>query len=187
MAVPRLPLPQGSRNCLLGRLALTGRFHQSDGTTGSIVRRGITTQLIVVGTGEYVKAPAAFYVAQKESPAVAARVANRWVQVRSDAGLGDLTLAAFSKSLAKPATDSTASTLKVKTGKVSGQSVVIVTKPDGSQLFVAAKGKPFPMKIVDTAKNPVGSRSYHLSGYGQRITIRAPSGVVAVAGSATAA
>jgi hypothetical protein len=154
---------------------------QSDGTSGSITSGGTKVDIVAVGGADYIKAPASFYVAQKATPAVAAKLGNQWVKSPSGSTFDSFTLAAISKSLSEP-TDSSIEQ-KVTTGSLNGQEVVIVKQVDGSQLYVAATGKPYPLKTVNSAKSKNGAGTVTLTDFGKQVVIKAPAGALDASGA----
>ena len=147
---------------------------QSDGTSGTVTIAGTSVNVVAVGGKSYIKAPASFYVTEGSTATVAAKLADKWVTAPSGSSFDSFNLAAISKSLGDPTT--TTINKAVKTGSLDGQSVVIVTQADGSQLFVAATGKPYPLKIVNSAKSKDGVGAASLTDYGKHIEIKAPAG-----------
>ncbi len=151
---------------------------QNDATSGTVTIAGSRVNIVAVGGADYINTTAAFYEQQGASAAAAAKIANRWVKVPSSSDFDSFTLAAFSKDLADPSQRSSTIEQKVATGKLNGQKVVIVSQADGSQLFVAATGKPYPLKVVDTANSKDGAGTLTFTGYGKHVAITAPAGAV---------
>lgn len=149
---------------------------QSDGTSGTITIAGSPVNVVSVGGVSYLKAPAAFWVTSGSSATVAAKLANKWVKAPAGSSFDSFNLAAISKSLAEP-TD-TQIVKAVKTSTLDGQKVVIVSQTDGSQLFVAATGKPYPLKVVNSTKSKDGAGSVSLTDYGKSVVIKAPAGAL---------
>jgi hypothetical protein len=154
---------------------------QSDGSSGSLTSGGFEIDLVVVDGATYEKAPAAFYTSEKAPAAAAKALGGHWVKLTTadaDSDFGDFTLAGVSKSLADPTQNSSPTEQKITTGTLDGQKVVIVRQADGSQLFIAATGKPLPLKVVNSAKSKDGSGTITLSGYGKHQIIKAPAGAI---------
>jgi hypothetical protein len=160
---------------------------QSDGMSGSVTSSGYQLDLIVIKGMTYERAPAAFYTSEKAPAAVAAALGDHWVKLSSadSAQFSEFSLAGFAKSFAHPKQNTSPTEQKVTTGTLDGQKVVIVRKKDGSQLFLAATGKPLPVKIVKTAKSKDGAGVVTLSGYGKRQVLKAPAGAIDAAGLAS--
>ena len=158
---------------------------QSDGTSGVLTIGGNPINIISTGSVNYVKTTAAFFVSEKVSAAVAAKLANRWVKLAasSSSDFDTFTLSAISKSLADPTQSSSVIEKTVTTGSLDGQKVVIVSQADGSQLFVAASGKPYPLKAVNSAKSKDGVGTLAFSDYGKHETIKAPAGALDATGA----
>jgi hypothetical protein len=150
---------------------------QSDGGSGSISLAGAQVDFVSVGSILYVKASAAFYVSTSIKPAIAAKLANRWVELPPDTDFKPLTLAGLAKSLNEPDVGAKVED-KVTTGTLQGQAVVIIRSSDGSKLYVAATGKPYPLKIVNDAKSKDAAGTVTISGFGEHKTIKAPAGAL---------
>ena len=150
---------------------------QSDGTSGTVSEQGITINLISVGGDEYVKGPAGFYTKEKLASAVAAKLANKWVKLPAGTNAIEFSLASTAKSLQDPQAGETFKT-KVESGTLNGQKVAIASLTNGSQLFVAATGKPYALKIVNSATDPNGKGILILSGFGDKKSITAPAGAI---------
>jgi hypothetical protein len=146
-----------------------------DGATGTIKQSGTTVNLINSGGSSYVKAPAAYFVAQGVTAANAATVADKWVKLPASANnFAEFTLNALSDDLAKPTSGSTIDD-KVTPGKVGDQSVVILKQSNGSQLFVATDGPAYPLKLVSAGTTKTTST---FSDFGKKVTVTAPADAV---------
>ena len=149
---------------------------QSDDSSGSVTLNRDPVQFIVVGGAIYLKAPAALYVAQNTTPAIAAKLANKWVKAPSQSAFNEFTLAMVSQALGKPETKATIDS-KTSTGKLNGQPVVIVKQSDGAKLYVAATGQPYPLKTTSGSAN-AGLGTAEFTGYGKHVTITAPTSFI---------
>jgi hypothetical protein len=151
---------------------------QSDGSSGTITALNFPVSIISVGGTSYIKGPTAFWVASKVPAAAAAKLGNRWVKVPADADFSSsFTLSGLASSLNKPDAGVTINP-KVTTGKFNGQKVVIVSESDGSQLYVAATGTPYPLRVVSTAKSSGGAGDATFSEFGKRVALKAPAGAI---------
>jgi hypothetical protein len=92
---------------------------------------------------------------------------------------GSFTLSGLATSLNKPDPGITIDP-KVTTGIYQGQKVVIVRESDGSQLYVAATGKPYPLRVVSSAKSAGGAGDAAFSGFGKHVALKAPAGALDV-------
>jgi hypothetical protein len=126
----------------------------------------------------YLKAPAAFYTNEKATAAITAEFANRWVKLPAGSTFTTFNLAAIAKAAGQPSGDSPVQK-KVTTGTLNGQKVVVVSQADGSQLIVAATGKPFPLKTISSAKSKAGAGTTTFTDYGKHVAITAPAGAIA--------
>jgi hypothetical protein len=146
-----------------------------DGATGTIEQAGTTINLINIGGSSYVKASAEFFTAQGVTAANAATVADKWVKLPASAkSFASFTLNALSDDLAKPTSGSTIED-QVTDGKLDKTSVVILKQSNGSQLFVAAKGPAYPLKIITRGANKSTST---FTDFGKKVTVTAPAGAV---------
>lgn len=110
-----------------------------------------TIDVIVLDGDVYLKAQAAYYTADGVSAAEAATLASTWVEATAGSAVaGDFSsLSALTDVAAElPST----STLTSKgTGRVDGQSVVILANPgDGTTLAVATSGTAYPVQMRKT-------------------------------------
>jgi hypothetical protein len=154
--------------------------YENGGTIGTITVSGITLDLVAVGGVTYSKAPAAFYVAEQITPANAAKVANRWLKLPADSAISGFDLQSFATSFGKnPAGDTIDN--KVTTSTLNGQPVVVVHQTNGSDVYVAAKGKPYPLKVTaPTSGAGKGLGAATLSDFGKQKTLKAPADAIDV-------
>jgi hypothetical protein len=151
----------------------------SDGAVGTIKQSGLTINLVNTGGSSYVKAPAAFFTSQGAAAADAATVADKWVKLpASVTSFAEFTLNSLAAGLAKPTAGSTIEDA-VTEGKVDGKSVVILKQNTGSQLFVAAKGPAYPLKLVSAGTTKATST---FTDFGKKVTVTAPAGAIPLAG-----
>ncbi len=152
---------------------------QSDGTTGTLTYSGQRVSLIIVDGSSYVKASAGFYESQGATSAQSARVADRWVKAPNNQNhsFDNFTLPALSKSLGEPSRDSTIRD-EVTTGTLDGREVVIVSETNGAKLYVAADGKPLPLKATSPSGSKDAAGTATLSDYGRRQSITAPADAI---------
>lgn len=121
---------------------------QNGDVAGTQGAQGVRLDLTAVGGNVYVKAPLGFW--RTRAPEfIALRLPDRWVQLPDSASLGlnAFTPRALSDGLATPDTDLQP---QVTNGDVDGRPALVLTKRNGSQLFVAASGEPLPLRITDT-------------------------------------
>jgi hypothetical protein len=112
---------------------------------GTIDRNGIDHEIIKVGADTYVRAGREYYEALGEADA-AGLLAGRWVRLSSEAaeqykfftrdGLA-LSVTQYTKSLAGPVT----------TTKVGDAAAVSAASPNGSTLWAANTGNPYPLRL----------------------------------------
>lgn len=151
---------------------------QSDGSTGTLTSLGFPVSFISVGGVSYVKAPTGFWLASKVPAAAAAKLGNHWVKIPVAGDFSNsLTLSKLAASLDKPDPGITINP-KVTATTLNGNKAVIVTESDGSQLYVAGTGTPYPLKIVSSAKSSGGAGNATISGFGKHVTVQAPAGAI---------
>jgi hypothetical protein len=150
-----------------------------DGGIGTITQAGSTVHLVNTGGNSYIKAPAAFYTAQGATAANAATAADKWVKVPTASNsFAEFTLNALADDLAKPSSGSKIEDAVTK-GKLDDQSVVILKQTDGSQLFIAADGPAYPLKLVSAGTTKSTST---FTDFGKKVTITAPAGAISATG-----
>lgn len=133
---------------------------------GTISTGTTNLSLVTVGSTAYVKG----YGAQL-SPAVAAKLRNRWIKQSTTSGQGALTIEAISTSLTRSFTPTGA----VTRSKLHGRPVVIVHGTDQGEpaaIWVANTGPAYPLRLVGTS---TGSASLNLSDYGAPVHVTAPT------------
>jgi hypothetical protein len=68
----------------------------------------------------------------------------------------------------------------VNSGTFDGKKAVIVSQSDGTKLYVAAIGTPYPLRIVSIASSTAGASDSTFSGFGKHVALKAPAGAVDV-------
>jgi hypothetical protein len=152
---------------------------QTEGTSGSFAASGVTVNITRVNGITYVKAPASFYVSGGITAANAEKVANRWLKLPSDSSLNKSYR--FADLVTSFTTQESGTIIgKVTQGQVNGQKVVIVAETDGSKLYVAATGTPYPLRETGPIKNAGTKSVLTLSGFGKHTALSPPQGAVDV-------
>lgn len=150
-----------------------------DGAVGTIKQSGLTINLVNTGGSSYIKAPTAYFTSGGAAAADAATVANKWVKLPASAtSFAEFTLNALADDLAKPSSGSTIEDAVTK-GKVDGKSVVILKQSTGSQLFVAAEGPAYPLKLISAGTTKSTST---FTDFGKKVTVTAPAGAIPLSG-----
>jgi hypothetical protein len=143
--------------------------YEGDSARGTFTVNGATIQIITVGDKAYLKADKRGWKAMG-NPDTRGLPVNTWVS----AGSAGQMLTPFSReSLASELTAEQAAhggAGTVTQSTLAGQKVVVVSYPDGSKLYVANTGTPYPLRFHDTGA--VGSRDF--SEYGAALHITAP-------------
>jgi hypothetical protein len=143
---------------------------QNNDLSGKLTLDGASFNLIVVNGKAYIKGDTKFWTASGVPAQSAALISNRWVLAPSStsADFSQLTADGFAKEFKNPSDSAIQTT--VRKAKVDGKNVVVVTQKDGSELDVAAKGKPYPVRISN--KGESGALTF--SGWGQTQPINTP-------------
>jgi hypothetical protein len=144
---------------------------------GSITIGGQTIQLVKLGNSSYFKADTAFW--QKNGGSGAAQLlANRWVKSPTSGSdsIGSsfnqfLSIKGFLSSLSS----STGTLSKGGTSTVNGHKVYVINSSEGGSLYIAAIGKPYPVKITSTGSS---SGTITLTNWNKHVTITAPAGAI---------
>lgn len=143
--------------------------YEGSAATGTFTVNGATIRIITVGGRAYLKADKRGWEAMG-NPDTQSLPVNKWVR----SGSAKQMLTPF--SLASLASELTAEesnhggTGTVTQSALAGTKVVVVSYPDGSKLYVANIGTPYPLRFDDTGA--VGSRDF--SEYGATFHITAP-------------
>jgi hypothetical protein len=177
----------------LGSVRINGTIHQGstiitlsllvngDGEGGgTFLQQGSIIQLKRVGPLLYFNAPKKFWTAHSNATQ-ARRFGGKWIEVSAldtrfqsfDQFLnaGDLVSAVFSGhttplSLSKP------TTLNGQKVVIVGDSITVKGKKTTGQMYIASKGRPYVLKIVD--KGPTESGIITFSHYGKAVSISTP-------------
>jgi hypothetical protein len=143
-----------------------------DTATGSVIEGGLTAQLLAVGGTTYIKGDKAFW--DSSSGAGSGDVlAGKWVVAGSTKGVDTSGLDQFTDvgRAVDTVLTPTGSLTKGGVSSIDGQSVVALTDSDGSTLYVALDGPPYPVRIEpkDPTTNPPTFSDWNVP-----VTIAAP-------------
>ena len=145
---------------------------EGDNSSGTGRQDGFTFEIRRVNGVNYVKGPTQYWKSQGASEATIATIADKWVSsTKSTAdsySLGDLT-DGFDDDSDNPFNPT------VTKGSVAGKKAVVLTKKDGSELYVAATGKPIPLREVDKGDDP---GDLMITQVGEKFHITAPEGAI---------
>lgn len=143
---------------------------QNNNVSGKMTLDGASFNLVIVNGKAYIKGDTKFWTASGVPAQSAALLNGRWVSAPSSTSsdFSELTADGFAKELKNPS-DGAINT-QVHKAQVNGKDVVVVTQKDGSELDVAAKGKPYPLRISN--KGESGALTF--SGWGQTQPITTP-------------
>ena len=149
---------------------------QKDGTRSTRRANGMTLQLIRTGGVTYVRGPTAYYEESGVPRGNAEKLDDRWVRAPANSDYAyidrfDDLVASFTHP-----GDGASIEPRVQTSTYNGRPVLIVSQTDTSQLFVAASGTPYPVRMISAPRS--GRADTRLSDFGRRQTISAPTNVI---------
>ena len=150
---------------------------RNKGAKGSMSTSGLEFDLVRIGNTLYIKGSDAFYK-HFAGAAVAQLLHGKWLKASATRGrlksLAPLTsigalFAGISSQHGKLANDGRTT--------YKGQDVVAIRDTsDGSKLYVAATGKPYPVAIVGGKKNQSGTITF--DDWNKSVSLSAPSGAI---------
>jgi hypothetical protein len=143
-------------------------FKGSD-TKGQLSTNGTTFQVIKIGNDAYVKGSKATYTALANAK-LADIIGDRWLMLSGDkaANYTSITLSNFTSSL-----NSNTWAKAVTQTKLDGKKVVVITNTkNGSQVYVANTGTPYPLKGQGKT---TAAGSWTFTDYNAPVTITAPA------------
>ncbi|HEX8008728.1 MAG TPA: hypothetical protein VF482_20135 [Trebonia sp.] len=148
------------------------RFAGMTAANGSFTVNGAAIQMITCNGALYLKAGQDGWAAMGNPAGTAGMMTGQWFKVSSAQAPGTtpLSLAFFTAELRAHAAMAGAA---VTAGTLAGRQVAIIAYPDGSKLYVAATGRPYPLRF-DVTGDTGGRRDF--SGYGAALRIVAPGG-----------
>jgi len=155
------------------------RLEGMTAANGSFTLNGAPVQVITCDGAMYLKADQDGWAAMGNPADMTGMMAGRWFKVSSAQAPGTtpLSLAFFTAELSAHATMAGAA---VTAGTLTGRQVVVIAYPDGSKLYVAAIGRPYPLRF-DVTGDTGGRRDF--SGYGTTLHIVAPGGATDISHS----
>lgn len=144
---------------------------QNNDVSGTITLDGAKLNLIVLNGHAYIKGDSKFWTSNNVPAQTAALLNGRWVTAppSSASEFKDFSASGVADDLEHP-TDGDFQNA-VRKAKVDGKDVVVVTQKDGSELDVAAKGKPYPVRTVSKG-DQTGTLTF--SGWGEKQPIKTP-------------
>ena len=168
-------LRQASSAHMVGNAGVSGApvsfdltFKGND-TSGQVSTNGTTFSVIKIGDQAYVKGSKATYTSLANAK-IAELIGDRWLHLSGDkaSSYTSITLGSITASL-----NSTTWAKAVQQTKLDGKKVVVITNTkDGSQVYVANTGKPYPLKGQGKT---AADGSWAFSDYDKPVTITAPA------------
>lgn len=145
------------------------------GFAGTFTSRGASFQIIVIAPGKdfYMKGSAASWKAAGAPEGIDTLLGGRWVKVPADSQMDApfLTLPGFSRELTRTAPQSRL----VARATLDGRDVALVTYSDGSMLYIARTGQPYPLRFV---KAGTDATQVDFSEFGAAVNLAPPKDAV---------
>jgi hypothetical protein len=138
-------------------------------TQGRLTTNGTTFEVIKIGDQAYVKGSKATYTSLTNAK-IAELIGDRWLHLSGEkaSSYTSITLGSITSSL-----NSTTWAKSVEQTKLDGKKVVVITNTkDGSQVYVANTGKPYPLKGQGKT---TADGSWAFSDYDKPVTIAPPA------------
>ena len=142
------------------------------GAAGTISQGAPRFKLIVVGGDFYFQGNRAFWLKAAHSQAAVQLLLGKWIREPSAgsqfASVSHLTSI---KSLMQALVKAHGTLSKGSTTTIAGQPAIALNDSNGGKLYVATRGKPYPLKLI--AKHSTGGE-VTFTQYGSTFTIAAP-------------
>jgi hypothetical protein len=144
---------------------------QGNASTGTLQLQGGKLQITTIGNITYLKADQQTWEALGAPTVASQHLADRWVKTRPGqvTGLTGFTLENLAAQLTR--NDSPLEP-QVRQTTLDGKKVVVISRKDGSKLYVANTGLPYPLRAE---KQGVDAGRVDLTEYGADFHITAPS------------
>ena len=143
---------------------------EGEDLAGSFDVGGTTVELVLIRGSFYMQAPEELWASQGMPSAIASSVSGTWVRTPPEAaaGLTGTTVASLAAEVRAPIGATIADA--VTADELDGRPVWVVAASDGSTLYIAAEGTPYPLQM--TAAGDGGTA--RLSDFGSIEPIRPP-------------
>lgn len=147
---------------------------QGNASSGTMEMQGVKTEIITIGSTTYLKTDQQTWKTLRVPAAAAQLLADRWVKTRPEqvTGVTGFSLDNLAAQLVK--NDSPWES-KVEQTTLGGNKVVVLSQQDGSKLYVANTGPPYPLRGEEKGSN-AGRTDF--TEYGADFHITAPSNAV---------
>jgi hypothetical protein len=148
---------------------------QGNASTGTMqLEEGVKLEITTIGNTTYLKANQQTWQTLGVPAAAAQRLADRWVKTRPQqvTGLTGFTLDNLAAQLIK---DDSPWEPKVERITLDGNKVVVISQQDGSKLYVANTGPPYPLRGEEKGAN---AGRIDFTEYGTDFHITAPANAV---------
>ena len=150
------------------------------GGQGNDVESGLTFEIIRIGNTAYIKGSDAFLRSSRAPPAHSSCTTSGSRARRRTATRRARTAHRHRQAVQRRARLSTASSRTRQRRRTTAQKVVAIRDTtDGSKLYVAATGKPYPVAIVGGRKGQSGTITF--DNWNKTVSITAPKGAVDIA------
>jgi hypothetical protein len=145
--------------------------------SGTISFRGSPIQVIRIGKTLYMKAPASFYTATGANNATASLLDGKWLKASAtQKDFAELAQLTRLEDLLQLTTKPDGKISKSGTSTVGGVTVIELKDDKGGSLYIATKGKPYPVAL--RGKDATSSGNVRFADWGEAVEARAPKGAV---------
>lgn len=148
-----------------GLLTMSGDVTSNGAVDLTVSQGGAAVRIRIVGHDVYLRASRAFWLAHRTTAATADALAGRWVRAPADKGVVSLARQLAPQTLAHCTTVNTGTMRSAGTTAFLGRPVrVLVAAGDApgsspGRLFIAARGRPLPVRVLQTGPTrPGGTR-----------------------------
>jgi len=131
---------------------------QGNASSGTMEMQGVKTEIITIGSTTFLKTDQQTWKVLRVPAAAAQLLAGRWVKTRPEqvTGVTGFSLDNLAAQLVK--NDSPWES-KVEQTTLGGNKVVVLSQQDGSKLYVANTGPPYPLRGEEKGSNAAGPTS----------------------------
>jgi hypothetical protein len=148
-----------------GRTSLSGNVAANGSLDLTLTQRGATARILLIRRDLYLRATRRFWLAHQTTAAIAGKLAGRWVNVPADRATLDLSRQLSPQTLAHCTTVNTGTIRSAGATSFLGRPVrVLVSAGDSpgsapGRLFIAARGRPLPVRVLQTGPERPGGTS----------------------------
>jgi hypothetical protein len=144
---------------------------QDSDVSGTMALNGAKLDLVIVNGKAYIKGDNNFWQTNGVPSQTAALLDGRWVTAPSSASTDFKQFSATGLATELEHPSNSPIQTQVHKAKVDGKDVVVLTEKDGTEIDVAATGKPYPLRVIQKGTE-TGTLTF--SGYGKQQAITTP-------------